>query len=145
MKEIEIKLTNEFAQLPTRAHEGDAALDIYAAIEGEMLICPGSCVLISSGIAVNIKDPNIVGVLVSRSGLGHKNNIRLSNCLGVIDSEYQLTIGISLFNDSMDIYTVKRGDRIAQLMFMPVYQPELKLVTDFSHDTGRGGFGSSGV
>jgi len=145
MKEIEIKLTNEFAKIPTYAHNGDAAIDLYAAIEDDIIIFPGSCELISSGIAVNIDDSNIVGVLVSRSGLGHKNNIRLSNCLGVIDSEYQLTIGISLFNDSIDIYTVKRGDRVAQIMFLPVYHPTVKMVTEFSHDTGRGGFGSSGI
>ena len=142
---IEIKLTNEFSKIPTYAHEGDAALDIYAAIEDEITVYPGSCEMVSSGIAININDENVAGILVGRSGLGHKNNIRLSNCVGVIDSGYQQTIGISVFNDSIDLFTIKRGDRIAQLMFMPIIRANLKLVTDFGHDTGRGGFGSSGV
>jgi len=142
---IEIKLTNEFAKIPTYAHEGDAALDIYAAIEDDVVIYPGSCEMVSSGIAININDENVAGILVGRSGLGHKNNIRLSNCVGVIDSGYQQTIGISVFNDSIDLFTIKRGDRIAQLMFMPIIRADLQLVTDFGHDTGRGGFGSSGA
>lgn len=145
MKEIEIKLTNEFAQRPTRAHQGDAAIDIYAAIEDEIEIYPGSCEMVSSGIAININNPDIVGVLVGRLGMGHKCNVRLSNCLGVIDSGCQKTIGVSLFNDSCDIYTVKRGDRIAQLMFMPVFRPIINVVQEFETDTGRGGFGSSGI
>jgi len=142
---IEIKLTNAFAKMPTYAHEGDAALDIYAAIEDEIIIYPGSCEMIPSGIAININDPNIVGILTGRSGLGHKNNIRLSNCVGVIDSGYQKTIGVSIFNDSVDIYAVRRGDRIAQLVFMPIIRANLHIVPEFGHDTGRGGFGSSGV
>jgi len=144
-KTIEIKLTNPFAKMPAYANYGDAGLDLAAAIEDDVAVYPGTNVMITSGIAVHINDHNVVGVLVGRSGLGHKCRIRLSNCVGIIDSSYQQTIGISVFNDGDGVFTIKRGDRIAQLLFVPVYQANLTLVDDFTVSSDRGGFGSSGV
>ncbi len=132
--------------LPTYATEGSAAIDLRACIAEQVEIQPGETVFIGSGIAINIKDPNVVGIIAPRSGLGIKKGIVLANTIGVIDSDYQGEIQIGLFNRSKTAYFVKPGERICQMMFMPVIKAELNLVQDFSNETarGQGGFGHSG-
>ena len=132
--------------LPTYATEGSAAIDLRACIAEEVEIQPGETRFIGSGIAINIKDPNVVGIIAPRSGLGIKKGIVLANTIGVIDSDYQGEIQIGLFNRSKTAYLVKPGERICQMMFMPVIKAELNLVQDFSNETarGHGGFGHSG-
>lgn len=142
---IEIKLLNEFAQVPRYQTPGSAGMDIHAAIEDEVVIYPGRWALINSGLAININDPSIVAILAARSGLSLKNGIKLGNGIGICDADYQQAIGVILHNDGVDEFVVHRGDRIAQLMFVPVHQVNLMLVSNFSEDTVRGGFGSTGV
>ena len=132
--------------LPSYATDGSAAVDLRACLKEQIGIKPGQSVLIGSGIAMNIKDSNIVGIIVPRSGLGIKKGIILANTIGVIDSDYQGEIKIGLYNRSPNQYTVKPGERICQMLFMPVINATLKLVKDFSNTTyrGSGGFGHTG-
>ncbi len=147
---VETKIVNSLIgdtiPLASYATAGAAAIDLRACIKEEIDIQPGETVLVGSGIAVNIKDPNIVGIIVPRSGLGIKKGIILANTIGVIDSDYQGEIKIGLFNRSQNQYTVKPAERICQMMFMPVIRATLKLVREFSNATyrGNGGFGHTG-
>jgi dUTP pyrophosphatase len=147
---IETKIVNSLIgdtiPLASYATAGAAAIDLRACIKEEISIQPGETVLVGSGIAVNIKDPNIVGLIVPRSGLGIKKGIILGNTIGVIDSDYQGEIKIGLFNRSQKKYTVKPAERICQMLFMPVLRATLKLVREFSNATyrGNGGFGHTG-
>ena len=147
---VETKIVNpligDIIPLASYATEGAAAIDLRACIEEDLGIQPGETVVVGSGIAVNIKDPNIVGIIVPRSGLGIKKGIILANTIGVIDSDYQGEIRIGLFNRSQIQYTVKPAERICQMLFMPVISATLKLVREFSNETdrGKGGFGHTG-
>ena len=147
---IETKAVNpligDTIPLPSYATEGSAAIDLRACIGVEIEIHPGETELIGSGIAINIKDPNVVGIIAPRSGLGIKKGIVLANTIGVIDSDYQGEIKIGLFNRGKITYIVKPGERICQMLFMPVIKAVLNLVQDFSNETirGQGGFGHSG-
>ena len=147
---VETKILNpiigEAIVLPSYATEGSAAIDLRACLKEPIRIQPGETVLIGSGIAINIKDPNIVGIIVPRSGLGIKKGIVLANTIGVIDSDYQGEIKVGLFNRSRIQYTVKPGERICQMLFMPVINATLTLVQEFSNAThrGSGGFGHTG-
>ncbi len=147
---IETKIVNSLIgdtiPLASYATAGAAAIDLRACIKEEIGIQPGETVLVGSGIAVNIKDPNIVGLIVPRSGLGINKGIILANTIGVIDSDYQGEIKIGLFNRSQKKYTVKPAERICQMLFMPVIRATLKLVREFSNATyrGNGGFGHTG-
>ena len=147
---IETKIVNplmgEAIPLPSYATDGSAAIDLRACLKEQVGIQPGQSVLVGSGIAINIKDSNIVGIIVPRSGLGIKKGIVLANTIGVIDSDYQGEIKIGLFNRSQNQYLVKPGERICQMLFMPVIKATLKLVQDFSNTTyrGSGGFGHTG-
>jgi dUTP pyrophosphatase len=107
---------------------------------------PGETVLIPSGIAISIHDPGLVALLVPRSGLGIKHGIVLANTVGVIDSDYQGEIGIGILNRGPVAYTVEPGERICQMLFVPVVQTELSIVKEFSQDSSRGagGFGHTG-
>ena len=142
---VETKIVNpligEAISLPSYATDGSAAIDLRACIKEQIGIQPGETVLVGSGIAINIKDPNIVGIIVPRSGLGIKKGIVLANTIGVIDSDYQGEIKIGLFNRSQNRYLVKPGERICQMLFMPVIKTTLKLVQEFSNATLRGGGG----
>ena len=131
----------EAIPLPSYATDGSAAIDLRACLKEQIGIQPGETVLVGSGIAINIKDPNIVGIIVPRSGLGIKKGIVLANTMGVIDSDYQGEIKIGLFNRSQHRYLVKPGERICQMLFMPVIKATLKLVQEFSNATLRGGGG----
>lgn len=143
---IEVKIMNEFAIVPRYQTAGSAGMDIHAAIEDDVVIYPGRWSLIPTGISVNITDSGIVAILASRSGLMLKSGVRVGQGIGVIDSDYQQQIGVILHNDGVEEFTVHRGDRIAQLLFMPVFQVNAMVVDQFSHKTERrGGFGSTGV
>ncbi len=148
--DVETKIVNpligEAIPPPSYATEGSAAIDLRACLKEEIGIQPGETVLVGSGIAINIKDPNVVGIIVPRSGLGIKKGIVLANTVGVIDSDYQGEIKIGLLNRGQDPYHVKPGERICQMLFMPVISATLKMVTEFSNATYRdiGGFGHTG-
>ncbi len=132
--------------LPSYATDGAAALDLRACLDAAQTVHPGETVLIPSGIAISIHDPGLVALLVPRSGLGIKHGIVLANTIGVIDSDYQGEIGIGIVNRGATPYTIEPGERICQMMFVPVQQAQLCVVADFSQESGRGsgGFGSTG-
>jgi dUTP pyrophosphatase len=147
---IETKIINPLVgttiPLPTYASNGAAALDLRACLEAPKTVQPGETVLIPSGIAISIHDPGLVALLAPRSGLGIKNGIVLANTIGVIDSDYQGEIGIGIVNRGAVPYTIEPGERICQMMFVPVLQVDLRVVTEFHQesDRGAGGFGSTG-
>ena len=131
--------------LPAFATDGAAAMDLCACIDDPVVILAGGRAVIPSGIAIALPSPDYVALLFSRSGMGIKSGICLSNCVGVIDSDYRGEIGVGLHNTSESDYTVNPGDRIAQLMITPVIRPSVALVEDLpSSQRGSGGFGSTG-
>ena len=144
MKEIKIKLTRG-AQIPKYATNGSAAVDLCAMIDSPIILAPGERALIPTGITLSIPD-GYVGIVAARSGLACKKGICLSNGIGVIDSDYRGEISVGLFNSSKDEFTVERGERIAQLMFVPV-ESAVFVSTDSLDETerGEGGFGSTGT
>lgn len=131
--------------LPTYATEGSAGLDLRVAIDEPLQVGAGETVLLPTGIAIYIADANLAAVILPRSGLGHKQGIVLGNLVGLIDSDYQGELKISCWNRGHEHFTVHPGDRIAQLVFIPVVQADFSIVDSFQI-TGRGasGFGSSG-
>ena len=147
---IETKIMNTLIgttiPLPSYATAGSAAMDLRACLEAPRTVQPGETVLIPSGIAISIHDPGLVALLVPRSGLGIKHGIVLANTVGVIDSDYQGEIGIGIVNHGSVPYTIEPGERICQMMFVPVLQADLSVVRDFSLESrrGTGGFGSTG-
>ena len=149
MKQIDLKILdsrigNEFP-LPAYATEGSAGLDLRAMINEPLTVKAGETVLIPTGISIYIADPNLAAVILPRSGLGHKNGIVLGNLVGLIDSDYQGPLMVSLWNRSKEDFTVNVGDRIAQLVFVPVVQASFNIVQEFEQtDRGEGGFGHSG-
>jgi dUTP pyrophosphatase len=149
MRKIELKILdkrigNEIP-LPEHATSGSAGMDLRACIDKETLINPGETILIPTGLAIHIADPNLAAVILPRSGLGHKSGIVLGNLVGLIDSDYQGQLYISCWNRSDKAFTIEIADRIAQLVFVPVLQVTLNQVDSFSQsDRGEGGFGHSG-
>lgn len=149
MKKIDVKILdqrigNEFP-LPTYATPGSAGLDLRALLDQQLVLQPGETKLIPTGLSIHVADPNLAAVILPRSGLGHKNGIVLGNLVGLIDSDYQGPLMVSLWNRGQQPFTVEVGDRIAQLVFVPVVQAEFNLVTDFTEsERGEGGFGHSG-
>ncbi|WP_131783476.1 dUTP diphosphatase [Legionella gresilensis] len=146
---IELKILNpqlgEKFPLPTYATEGSAGLDLRVCIDESLQIAPQETVLLPTGLAIYIADPNLAAVILPRSGLGHKHGIVLGNLVGLIDSDYQGELKISCWNRNQEHFTVHPGDRIAQLVFLPIVRAEFKMVENFSAtDRGEGGFGSSG-
>lgn len=142
---VKIKLTRG-ATLPAYATDGSAALDLRAALEGgSVTIEPGCRVAIPTGIAIAPETQGVVAIIAARSGLGFKHGIALANGIGVIDSDYRGEISVCLHNKSDVAYTVNDGDRVAQMMFVPVYTAAL-IPADVLDDTARGagGFGSTG-
>ena len=131
--------------LPHIATDGSAGMDMRACIDEEVNVTPGETVLIPTGIAIYIADSKLAAVLLPRSGLGHKHGLVLGNLTGLIDSDYQGQIFISCWNRSSTSYSIKSGDRIAQMVFVPVEQVEFDIVQEFKQtDRGEGGFGHSG-
>ncbi|HXH03880.1 MAG TPA: dUTP diphosphatase [Candidatus Competibacteraceae bacterium] len=131
--------------LPDYATAGSAGLDLRACLDGPLTLAPGDARLIGSGIAVHLADPGLAAVVLPRSGLGHKHGIVLGNLVGLIDSDYQGEILISCWNRGADSFTIQPGERIAQLVIVPVLRPSLRIVAEFAPSArGAGGFGHSG-
>ena len=131
--------------MPTYATEGSAGLDLRVCIDEPIQIAPQETVLLLTGLAIYIADPSLAAVILPRSGLGHKHGIVLGYLVGLIDSDYQGELKISCWNRGQDHFTVNPGDRIAQLVFVPVAQVAFSVVDTFvESDRGQGGFGSSG-
>jgi len=132
-------------ELPSYASNGSAGLDLRACVDNSLLVKPGDTHLIPTGIAIYIRDSGYAGLIVPRSGLGHKHGIVLGNLVGLIDSDYQGQLFVSCWNRADKPYTISEGDRIAQLVIVPVAQVKLNQVDSFSSsERGSGGFGSTG-
>lgn len=144
LKVLDPRIGTEFP-LPAYATDGAAGMDLRACIDGALVIEPGATVLIPTGIAIHIGDPGLAAVLLPRSGLGHKHGIVLGNLTGLIDSDYQGPLMVSCWNRGDTAFTVEPGERIAQMVFVPVVQARFEVVDSFEQ-TARadGGFGSSG-
>ncbi len=131
--------------LPEYATPGSAGMDLRACIDGSLTLKPGDTELIPTGLAIHISDPGYAATILPRSGLGHKHGIVLGNLVGLIDSDYQGQLFVSCWNRGKAEFTIDAGDRIAQLVILPVAQVEFEMVEEFSDsDRGEGGFGSSG-
>lgn len=149
MKKIDVKILDarvgkEFP-LPTYATSGSAGLDLRACLDEALLLAPGATTLVPTGLAIHIGDPQLAAVLLPRSGLGHKHGVVLGNLVGLIDSDYQGQLMVSVWNRSQQAFNIEPGERIAQMVFVPVVQAEFNLVEEFdSSDRGEGGFGHSG-
>lgn len=131
--------------VPTYATEGAAGLDLRVCIDEPLTIKPQETILLPTGLSIYIADPKLAAVILPRSGLGHKNGIVLGNLVGLIDSDYQGELKISCWNRGSESFVIQPGDRIAQLVFVPVVQAAFELVNEFiQSDRGEGGFGSSG-
>jgi dUTP pyrophosphatase len=132
--------------LPHYATGGSAGLDLRACIDAPLVLEPGAAELIPTGIAIHLDDPELAAVLLPRSGLGHKHGIVLGNLVGLIDSDYQGPLMVSCWNRGRTAYTIAPGERIAQMVIVPVLQVELDVVESFTESArGAGGFGSSGA
>ena len=132
-------------QLPAYATAGAAGLDLRACIEQTLEIAPGSTHLIPTGLAIHIGDPGYAAIALPRSGLGHKHGIVLGNLVGLIDSDYQGQVFVSLWNRGQASFTLNPMERIAQLVIVPILQVQLNIVDEFTaSDRGVGGFGSTG-
>ncbi len=131
--------------LPAYATHGSAGMDLRACIDGPVTLAPGLTTLLPTGLAIHIDDPGLAAIILPRSGLGHKHGIVLGNLVGLIDSDYQGQLMVSMWNRGQTPFTIEPGERIAQLVVVPVVQVELEVVNDFAtSDRGAGGFGHSG-
>jgi len=150
MKQIELKILDprigkEFP-LPEHATAGSAGMDLRACIDQPLIIEAGETQLIPTGIAIHIADPKLAATILPRSGLGHKHGIVLGNLVGLIDSDYQGPLMVSCWNRSKQAFTLQPGERLAQLVFLPVVQATFEIVDSFDSSTrGEGGFGHSGT
>ena len=141
---LDARLGNEFP-LPAYATAGSAGLDLRAMVEAPLVIEPGATHLLPTGLSIWVEDPGLAAVILPRSGLGHKHGIVLGNLVGLIDSDYQGPLMVSCWNRGVAPFTVAPGERIAQLVVVPVVQVELEVVTEFTAtDRGAGGFGHTG-
>ena len=132
--------------LPAYATSGSAGMDLRACLDDAITLLPGETTLIPTGLAIHIGDPSLAAVILPRSGLGHKHGIVLGNLVGLIDSDYQGQLMISCWNRGKEIFTMQPGERIAQLVFVPVVQVALQSVEEFDQShRGEGGFGHSGT
>jgi len=150
LRAIELKILDsrigKSIALPHYATDGSAGLDMRACIDEPLTVGPGDAVLVPTGLAIHIGDNRLAAVLLPRSGLGHKHGLVLGNLTGLIDSDYQGQIFISCWNRSTKAYEIKPGERIAQMVFVPVEQVRFELVEEFREsDRGDGGFGHSGT
>lgn len=149
MKKIDVKILdyrvgNRFP-LPAYATKESAGLDLCACIDEPIVLAPGDTTLITTGLAIHIADANVAAMILPRSGLGHKYGIVLGNLVGLIDSDYQGPLIVSVWNRSQEIFIIEPGDRIAQMIFVPVIQAEFNLVESFdTSERGARGFGHSG-
>lgn len=144
LKILDPRIGKEYP-LPRYETQDAAGLDLRACLESALTIEPGTTHLIPTGIAIHINDPNIAAVILPRSGLGHKHGLVLGNLVGLIDSDYQGPLMVSCWNRGQAAYTIVPGDRIAQLVFLPIIRTHFNVVDDFvSTERGTGGFGHSG-
>jgi len=145
LKILDPRLGNSIP-LPETATIGSAGMDLRAALEQPLTLAPGDSALVPSGMAIHIGDPGWCALIVPRSGLGHKHGLVMGNLVGVIDADYQGPLMISCWNRGNQPYTIEVGDRIAQLLLVPVAQARLNVVTEFvASERGAGGFGSTGI
>ncbi len=147
---VQVKIVNEkignTIPLPSYATEGSAGVDLRACLDTAVELKPGDTILIPTGIAIYIEDPSLAATILPRSGLGHKHGIVLGNLVGLIDSDYQGELMVSCWNRGADTFVVEPGERIAQLVVLPVVQVDFALVDSFEKsDRGEGGFGSTGT
>jgi dUTP pyrophosphatase len=143
-KILDPRLGQDFP-LPEYATPGSAGLDLRAMLQSDTVLEPGQTLLIPTGLAIHIGDPGLAALILPRSGLGHKHGIVLGNLVGLIDSDYQGELMVSCWNRGQSAFTIAVGERIAQLMLVPVVQARFELVDSFdSSDRGAGGFGHSG-
>jgi dUTP pyrophosphatase len=141
---LDARIGGEFP-LPAYATAGSAGLDLRACVAAPLMLAPGRTELIPTGLAIHVADPALAAVILPRSGLGHKHGIVLGNLVGLIDSDYQGQLMVSCWNRSTEPFSIRPGERIAQLVIVPVVQVELEVVTDFDASArGAGGFGHSG-
>lgn len=150
MRSISLKILDprvgDTIPLPHYATEGSAGLDMRAVIDEVLSVAPGETHLVPTGIAIHVADPSLAAVLLPRSGLGHKHGLVLGNLTGLIDSDYQGQVFISCWNRGTKTYDIQPGERIAQMVFVPVEQVQFKVVEDFADsERGAGGFGHSGT
>lgn len=149
MQKIQLKLLDsrlgETIDLPNYATSGSAGLDLRACLDENIVLSPGETVLIPTGLAIHIDDPSLAAVLLPRSGLGHKHGIVLGNLVGLIDSDYQGQVFVSCWNRGQTEFEIVIGERIAQMVFVPVAQVTFEQVDEFtSSERGAGGFGHTG-
>lgn len=132
--------------LPAYATEASAGMDLRAATEAPLVLAPGDTALVPSGLAIHVADPNLCAIILPRSGLGHRHGIVLGNGTGLIDADYQGPLLISVWNRGREAFTIEPGDRIAQLVVVPIVRVALQVVDTFTDSTrGSGGFGHTGV
>jgi len=145
VKILDPRIGKEFP-IPDYATTGSAGLDLSALVENQTQLEAGETLLIPTGIAIHIGDPTIAAVILPRSGLGHKHGIVLGNLVGLIDSDYQGQLYVSCWNRGKNSFSIAPGDRIAQLVFVPVIQTQFEIVDEFDQShRGEGGFGHTGV
>ena len=149
MQKIQLKILDsrlgDTIDLPDYATGGSAGLDLRACLDNNITISPGETILIPTGLAIHIDDPSLASVLLPRSGLGHKHGIVLGNLVGLIDSDYQGQVFVSCWNRSQTPFEIVIGERIAQMVFVPVVQVGFEQVDEFSSsERGTGGFGHTG-
>jgi len=147
MQQLDVKILDARlkGQLPAYATDGAAGLDLRACIDAPLTLAPGATELIPGGLAIHLADPGLAAMVLPRSGLGHKHGIVLGNLVGLIDSDYQGQIFVSMWNRGREAFVIQPMDRIAQLVVVPVVQVKLNLVEEFSASArGAGGFGSTG-
>ena len=149
MHNIQLKILDprigNIIPLPEYATTGSAGLDLRACMDSAITLQPGDTTLIPTGIAIHIGDPSLAAVILPRSGLGHKHGIVLGNLVGLIDSDYQGQLFVSVWNRGQSAFTIDIGERMAQLVFVPVVQAHFEVVDEFhASDRGTGGFGSTG-
>ncbi len=150
--QVQVKVVNPLIgsdsrfPLPTRATDGSAGIDLRACIDAPLTVKADETVLVGTGLALYIADPDYVGLIMPRSGLGHKHGIVLGNLTGVIDADYQGELMVSVWNRSQTDYTLQPGERMAQYLVVPVMRPQFEVVDEFSDISlrGGGGFGSTG-
>lgn len=150
MLDVQLKILDprmgDSIPLPAPATPGSAGMDLRAALDAPLTLAPGESVLVPSGIAIHIGDPGWCALVVPRSGLGHRHGVVMGNLVGVIDADYQGPLMISCWNRGREPYTIGVGDRIAQLLLVPVAQARLTRVDEFAPSArGSGGFGSTGI
>lgn len=144
VKVLDPRVGREFP-LPAYATEGSAGMDLRACLAEPLVLAPGQAELVPTGIAIHLADPGLAAVLLPRSGLGHKHGVVLGNLVGLIDSDYQGPLMVSLWNRGREPFTIEPGDRIAQMIVVPVVHARFEVVESFDESArGAGGFGHTG-